>query len=143
MAQRIASHSLAEWIYRMVIDILESKFWKIKFRYIYYDKKRGAFIALAKAVSDPGERYKPMDACVDFDSNVIFIHHKSRGERELCLFHECLEILFAEWKDEYYVPERWGFDKGVDPILVMEAATWDKLTCEQRSTIKSYLPKGP
>ena len=127
----------------MVIDILESRWWKIKFRYIYYDKKRKAFITLIKPVSDPGERYKPMDACVDSDSNVIFINPDSQGERELCLFHECLEILFAEWKDEYYVPERWGLDKGVDPILVMEAATWDKLTPGEKATIKFYLPKRP
>ena len=137
------SYPLVEWVYRMVIDVLESGFWKIKFRYLYYDKKRKAWITLTRAVIDPGERYKLMDACVDFDSNVIFIHPESQGERELCLFHECLEILFAEWKDEYYVPKRWELEKNIDPIMVMEAATWDQLTCKQKNTIKSYLPKGP
>ena len=138
------SDSLIDWVYWMVVDILESSEWKIVYRYIYYDKKRKDFIALAKEVCDgPDDRYRRMDACVDFDSGKIFIGVVSEGEKELCLFHECLEILFDDWKESYYVPGLWGLGKDEDPILALEAATWGKLTQEQKNRIKSFLPKGP
>ena len=144
MYRNPASESLLDWIYWMVIDILESGEWEIVYRYVYDDKKRKSTVTPIKDIlGAPNERYQRLDACVDLDCRKIFIGIITDGEKELCLFHECLEILFDEWKQDYYTPGLWGLEENQDPILALEAATWKKLTQEQKDRIKLFLPKGP
>ncbi len=138
-----SSDSLVEWIYWMVADVLLSFKWDIEYRYVYYDKKERVIDVKKRPVPESlFKRFKRLDACVEPEEEKIFISPDSE-DKALCLFHECLEILFADWKDEYFTPKRWGLKKGEDPILNIEAATWDKLSKSQKNTIKSYLPKGP
>lgn len=144
MTEGILRLSLTDWIYRMVLDILNSGAWLIKYRRVYYDKKRKNIVEFVKPVrAGSAARYRRMDACADFERNIIFINPKSVGGEALGLFHECLEILFNDWKDCYFEPKRWGLAEGVDPIGYLEAATWDKLTPRQKNVIKAYLPKRP
>lgn len=137
------SGKLVKWIYWMTIDILLSLQWNIEYRYLYLDQKTKNITARKQPVaSNLSKRYERLDACVMFDDDKIFISPDAE-DKALCLFHECLEILFSEWKDEYFVPKRWGLKRGADPILNLEDATWEKLTNKQRATIKAFLPKEP
>ena len=140
---RAHSKSLVDWVYWMVVDILESYEWEIEYRYVYYDKKEKVIDVRKRPVSGARQsRFQYFDACVEPEEGKIFINPES-GNKPLCLFHECLEILFADWKDDYFVPKFWGLEERVDPISYLEAATWDKLSRTQKNTIKWYLPKGP
>lgn len=141
--QRLAvSDSLVEWIFWMVIDVLNSGYWRISYRHVFYDtegQKIAVFLRKPAAFCD--SRYIRMDACVFEESDSIFIDPEAE-DKPLCLFHECLEILFAEWKEEYYLHHEWGLREGDDPILFLESATWDKLDSAQKETIARYLPKS-
>lgn len=137
------SSNLVDWVYWMTIDILLSLQWNIEYRYLYLDRNTKNVVVRKKPVaSNIPKRYKRIDACVKFDDNQIFISPDAE-DKALCLFHECMEILFSDWKDEYFVPKRWGIKKGDDPILNLEDATWEKLTNKQRATINAFLPKEP
>lgn len=137
------SGKLVEWVYWMTIDILLSLQWNIEYRYLYLDKKEKDVIVRKRPIKlGFPKKYERLDACVKFDDDKIFISPDAE-DKALCLFHECLEILFSEWKDEYFVPKRWGLKGGSDPILNLEDATWEKLTKKQRATIKAFLPKEP
>lgn len=128
----------------MVLDILDKGMLDIRYGYIYYDRKREDIVNFKKHAPRllVPKRYYPMEACVISDEEKIFISRDAK-DKACCLFHECLEILFGDWKDEYFVPKRWGLESGVDPIEYLEAATWDKLTPAQKDLIRRYLPKEP
>ncbi len=137
------SPKLIEWVYWMAMDVLLSLQWSIEYRYVYWDKKENAIIGrkrrMARVLS---KRYARCHAGIKPDEDKIFISPDAE-DKPLCLFHECMEILFSDWKDEYYVPKRWGFKKGDDPILNLEGVTWDRLTKAQKSAIKAFLPQEP
>lgn len=137
--------TLLGWIFKMSIDILESQEFRVQYRYVYYDKKRKDLVALVSPVDDPEEkRYHAMDACVYSEEKKIFISPTlSRSHKALCLFHECLEILFYEWKEDYFEPLSWGLEEGDDPIQHLEAFTWEKFTPAQKKAIQAFLPKEP
>ena len=140
---QVCSGSLVEWIYWMAVDVLRSFKWDIEYRYVYIDRKERVIDVRKRPVSEKlADRYKRLDACVEPEEEKIFISPDAE-DKALCLFHECLEILFDDWRGEYFVPKRWGLKKGEDPILNLEAATWEKLSRAQKNTIKWYLPKGP
>lgn len=137
------SSNLVEWVYWMAIDILLSLQWNIEYRYLYLDRKtKNVVVRKQPVTSNPSKRYQRLDAYVMFDDDKIFISPDAE-DKALCLFHECLEILFSDWKDDYFVPKRWGLKNGADPILNLEDATWEKLTNKQRAVIKAFLPKEP
>ncbi len=144
MARRVSSHSLLKWIYWMALDLLESKKIDIQYRFVYYDRKRKMIIVRKTPIQMKIARYYRMDGCADARCRLIFIDPIAK-DRALCLFHECLEFLFTEWKESFFQPKHWGIHprSDQDPIRYLEAATWEKLTKEQKNTIKSFLPKGP
>lgn len=137
------SAKLIEWVYWMALDILLSLQWSIEYRYVYWDKKGNTLISrkrrMARILS---KRYARCYAGIKPDEDKIFISPDAE-DKALCLFHECMEILFSDWKDEYYVPGRWGLKKSGDPILNLEDATWGRLTKAQKSAIKAFLPQEP
>lgn len=137
------SGNLVDWIYWMAMDILLSLSWGIEYRYCYFDKKNNAIIARRRPVGRAdSRRYQRLDACMIPDDNMIYISPTAE-DKALCLFHECMEILFSDWKDEYFVPRRWGLTNGDDPIDNLESATWNHFTGEQKSAIEYFLPKEP
>ena len=145
MTNRFESVLLTDWVFWMVRDILESGEWKIVIRHAYVNTGNGRNLALSKALSKrelAGKKYHKLDAFVDEDERFICIDAGAE-DRALCLFHECLEILFSDWKDDYFVPERWDITEKDDPILFLEKATWNYLTEEQKEAIASFLPKRP
>lgn len=131
---------LGDWIYWMVLDILESGRWTVCYRFTYFDKKHERLVASVLPRRGGGKRYIPVDAFVNLQRHTIFIHPERSEDPGLCLFHECMEILFFDWKDCYFLPRRWGMKKQDDPILFLESATWDRLTPERRDRISSFLP---
>ena len=137
------STKMVEWIYWMVLDILLSNRCSIEYRYVYVDKKKKDVVVrrrlMARAIL---KKYERVDACVYFEDEKIFISPNAE-DKALCLFHECMEILFSGWKDEYYVPKRWGLKEDEDPILNLEDATWKHLSEDQKAFIKAFLPKEP
>lgn len=145
MPKRADSTVLVDWIFWMVRDILESRKWKIVVRYAYVDTDSGKNLALTKVLSERetrGKKYERIDAFVDMEEYLICVSFDAEN-RALCLFHECLEVLFSDWKDDYFDPERWGLSSDDDPILSLESATWDHLTEEQKDVIASFLPCRP
>lgn len=137
------SDNIHEWLYWMVLDILLSLNWSVKYRYCYWDKKRkGIITRLRPAGRENSRRYQKLDACEIHDNNTIFISPFAK-DKGLCLFHECMEILFSDWKDEYFVPNRWGLTNEDDPIDSLEAATWNHFSEDQKAAIESFLPKEP
>ena len=140
---RVSSKSLVDWVWWMVLDVLDSHKWDIEYRYVFYNRKDKVIDVRKRSVPQSvSGNFQRLDACVDSEEEKIFIDH-SAEDKALCLFHECLEIIFSEWKDEYFVPRLWGLELGVDPVCYLEAATWDKLSKSRKNTIKRYLPKGP
>lgn len=143
MARQANSQSFIQWIYWMVIDILKNPRVKISYGYLYYDRKKEGFVVRKHPIAGRRRRrFLRVEAWVDVEKEKIFINHEAE-DQPLCLFHECLEILFACWADRYFVPQRWGLSKKDDPILYLEAATWGKLSKTQKQEIAKYLPKGP
>lgn len=137
------SHSLRDWVFWMVMDILKSEYWGIRIRYCYLDTENDRLVAFKRKVRGiKGKRYRRIDACVLPTKRCIFIDCEAKN-KPLCLFHEALEILFAEWKDRYFVPRRWGLAKQSDPILNLEDAAWNKLSGAQKARIARFLPKEP
>jgi len=138
------SANLHEWIHWMALDILLSLNWKIAYRYTYYDKKEKEIIARIHPIKpELSKRYPRLDACLIPEDKSIYISPLAKDDKALCLFHECMEILFTAWRDEYFVPRRWGLESGDDPILNLEKATWGKFSKEQKAAIRAFLPKEP
>jgi len=143
MPPRVDSFSLTDWVFWMVRDILESGDWKINICYTYVNMRNENSVALPKALNKTEmarRKYVQLDAFVDEDKNVICIDARAK-DRALCLFHECLEILFSDWKDSYFVPRRWGITNDDDSIRPLEDATWAHLSEEQQEAVASFLPK--
>ncbi|MBI2640021.1 MAG: hypothetical protein HYW90_04000 [Candidatus Sungbacteria bacterium] len=137
------SHSLSDWVFWMAVDILKSGYWGVRMRYCYLDTENDCPVAFKREVTGARrKRFRPIDACVLPAKWCIFIDHGSRN-KPLCLFHEVMEILFAEWKDRYFVPRRWGLSERSDPILDLEDATWSKLSRAEKAQIARFLPKEP
>lgn len=129
----------------MALDILESRVFIIEYRYVYFDRKRRSVIARKMPIAKRGDRrYYPLNACVDMLAKRIMISPLAR-DKPLCLFHECLEILFSDWKANYFKVKKWHIPRGrdTDPIRYLEAGTWSKLSNSQKQEIGKYLPKGP
>lgn len=127
----------------MVRDILESGKWEVVIRHTYAHTESGKNFATRKALSkaEMAERKcQPLDAFVDEEELLICIDVGAE-DHPLCLFHECLEILFADWKDDYFFADRWGIAESDDPFDFMEKATWDCLSEEQKETIAAFLPQ--
>ena len=142
---RADSKRLADWIYWMALDILETGNWRIEYADVSSDTIRRDFISRKRRRAPKrlnSQRCYREDAYVLHDEEKIVID-RSAKDKALCLFHECLEVLFDDWTDNYFVPARWGLESRSDPILHLEAVTWDRLSEFQKNAIKSYLPKGP
>ncbi|MEK7090611.1 MAG: hypothetical protein AAB930_03425, partial [Patescibacteria group bacterium] len=102
------SASLVRWVYWMAMDILLSMQYSIEYRYVYWDRIKQRLVVCGRPVTRATpRRFEKFQAYVIIDDDKIFISPDAK-DKALCLFHECLEVLFSEWKDEYFVPGRWG-----------------------------------
>lgn len=140
---RIRSRSPLKWIYWMVLDILESDNIEICYRYVYFDGHKKKIVVYKKPLSNTKhKRFYLMSACVDIFARRIYISPNAR-DKPLCLFHECLEIIFAEWTTKYFKPKIWGIKgkQDPDPIRYLESVFWRPLTSAEKQRIAKFLPK--
>ena len=134
---------LIDWIYGMALDILESGVWKIQYRFLYFDTKRKQTVFRTRPFARLGTRYALVDAAVHFRRAIIYISPEITADHGLCLFHECMEILFADWKNRYFHPAKWDFEADADPIRHMESAIWERLTPERRDRVRAFISQEP